>query len=76
MTHELKRIDEERDNDGYTRWRWVCSCSTKSGRNRKGAWNYQSDNVARVAHESHVAREASKYVGPKVLRDLLKLEES
>lgn len=71
MTHELKRIDEERDGDGYTRWRWVCSCTTRTGRNNVGQWNYQSDNVARVAHQRH----ADKFKGPKALRDLLKLKE-
>jgi hypothetical protein len=68
--HELRRIDEERCADGSYRWRWVCSCATRTGRNCVGHWNYQSDNVARVAHERH----ADKFKGPKALRNLLKLK--
>lgn len=72
MTHELKRVDEERCADGSYRWRWVCSCKRPRGRGlSKGQWNYQSENVARVAHQQHVERKAT---GPKVLRDLLKLD--
>lgn len=74
MKHELKRVDEERDADGYTRWRWVCSCHDFS-RGGLGRWNYQSDNVARYAWQRHVERSTPKPQGPKVLRDLLKFED-
>lgn len=71
MKHELRRVDQEVDGDGYTRWRWVCSCHTSTGRNRTGQWTYQSDNVARLAHQRH----EDKFKGPKVLRALLRLQE-
>jgi hypothetical protein len=66
VTHSLKRIDEERCADGSSRWRWVCICTTKTGRNRVGQWTYQSDNVARYAHQRHA--------GFKTLRDILKFD--
>lgn len=74
MKHELKRVDEERDSDGYTRWRWVCTCTTRTGRNIFGRWNYQSDNVARVAWQQHELRSRPKPKGPKAVRDLLKFD--
>lgn len=55
--HLLKRVDTEQDKDGQTRWRWVCSCTTRTGRNRVGQWTYQSPNAAREAWKRHGQRD-------------------
>jgi len=55
--HALRRIDKERDEDGYWRWRWVCECrGAHSGGRGRGTWNYQSDSAAYVAHVRHADR--------------------
>lgn len=52
---ELHRptIDQERDDDGQTKWRWRCCCLTKNGRRRAGQWTWQSENVAYRAWMKH-----------------------
>lgn len=69
MGHELKRVAEERDSDGYYRWRWVCVQGCL------GRWNYQSENVAREAFKLHPARviRHPKAVAPR--REFAALQE-
>jgi hypothetical protein len=67
--HKLVRVDTEHVvrngvDEGW-RWRWVCECGSR------GQWNWQSDNVAKVAHRKHANRTTQ---GPRVLMDLLKLD--